>query len=133
MECPTPLLPTLTAPIDLWPYKSWAKGNLARGEQKKKKARGWAERDGEKNRTEGGEKPRRQRTDEQKKPEEKQKKTEEKQGKQGNNIKKCRNTKTNNTQRAGEKKGSIHIDKDCPCHCFIPAKTKRQNNNRYPQ
>jgi len=71
--------------------------------------------------------------DEQKKPEEKQKKTEEKQGKQGNNIKKCRNTKTNNTQRAGEKKGSIHIDKDCPCHCFIPTKTKRQNNNRYPQ
>jgi len=63
-----------------------------------------------------------------------QKKTEEeKQGKQGNNIEKCRNTKTNNTQRAGEKKGSIHIDKDCPCHCFIPTKTKRQNNNRYPQ
>jgi hypothetical protein len=71
MECPTPLLPTVTAPIDLWPYKSWAKGNLARGGTEKK-ARGWAERDGEKNRTE--EKPRRQRTDEQKKPEEKPKK-----------------------------------------------------------
>jgi len=77
MECPTPLLPTVTAPIDLWPYKSWAKGNLARGGTEKK-ARGWAERDGEKNRTEGGEKPRRQRTDEQKKPEEKPKKKQRK-------------------------------------------------------
>jgi hypothetical protein len=132
MECPTPLLPTLTAPIDLWPYKSWAKGNLARGEQKKKSQRLGRERRREKqNRGRG----KTQETEDgrAKKPEEKQKKTEEKQGKQGNNIKKCRNTKTNNTQRAGEKKGSIHIDKDCPCHCFIPAKTKRQNNNRYPQ
>jgi len=48
MECPTPLLPTLTAPIDLWPYKSWAKGNLARGEQKKKSQRLGRERRREK-------------------------------------------------------------------------------------
>jgi hypothetical protein len=31
MQRPTPLLPTVTTPINLWPYKSWAKGNLRRG------------------------------------------------------------------------------------------------------
>jgi hypothetical protein len=31
MQRPTPLLPTVTTPINLWPYKSWAKGNLVGG------------------------------------------------------------------------------------------------------
>jgi hypothetical protein len=31
MQRPTPLLPTVTTPINLWPYKIWAKGNLRRG------------------------------------------------------------------------------------------------------
>jgi len=34
MQRPTPLLPTVTTPISLWPYKSWVKGNLNRGEKR---------------------------------------------------------------------------------------------------
>ena len=43
--------------------------------------------------------------------------------------------KQSNTQRARKKKGSIHTDKDCPCHCFIPAteKNERRLNNWHPQ
>ncbi|KAJ6922356.1 hypothetical protein NC652_016111 [Populus alba x Populus x berolinensis] len=37
MEHPTPLLPTVTALIDLWPYKSWAKTTLRRGGRTEKK------------------------------------------------------------------------------------------------
>jgi hypothetical protein len=36
MQRPTPLLPTVTTPIDLWPYKIWAKGNLEEGGGNKK-------------------------------------------------------------------------------------------------
>jgi len=32
MECPTPLLSTVTASIDLWPYKSWAKATSRKKE-----------------------------------------------------------------------------------------------------
>jgi len=35
MQRPTPLLPTVTTPISLWPYKNWVKGNLKGGEGKK--------------------------------------------------------------------------------------------------
>jgi hypothetical protein len=39
MQRPTPLLLNVTTLIDLWPYKSWAKGNLGRGGEIKKKTR----------------------------------------------------------------------------------------------